>query len=87
MKNCDNKGDPNPITDHNLFNILPEVSGIFASEDTVIHNDVTPIVIVAGLQFEMDFCIDLRLENFDNFIDTWFNSSSAYRINDNDVLN
>ncbi|MDO9518563.1 MAG: metallophosphoesterase [Methanosarcinaceae archaeon] len=38
-----------PINDHNLFNILPEVSEIFDSEDAVIYTDATKILIVADL--------------------------------------
>ena len=45
-----------PITDHNLFNILPEVANIFDSEDAVIHTDTdaTPILIVADLHGDMN---------------------------------
>ena len=42
-----------PIMDHNLFNILPEVSEIFTLEPAVIHTDATPILIVADLHGDM----------------------------------
>jgi Calcineurin-like phosphoesterase len=42
-----------PITNHNLFNILPEVSEIFTLEPAVIHTDAAPILIVADLHGDM----------------------------------
>lgn len=42
-----------PITNHNLFNILPEVSEIFTLEPAVIHADAAPILIVADLHGDM----------------------------------
>ena len=43
-----------PMTDHNLFKILPKVASIFASEDAVIHTDDTRILIVADLHGDME---------------------------------
>ena len=43
-----------PITDRELFKILPEVANIFASEDAVIHTDATPILIVADLHGDLN---------------------------------
>ena len=42
------------ITDHNLFNILPQISEIFDSEDAVIHTDATKILIVADLHGDLN---------------------------------
>lgn len=42
-----------PITNHNLFNILSEVSEIFTLELAVIHTDAAPILIVADLHGDM----------------------------------
>lgn len=42
-----------PITNHNLFNILREVSEIFTLEPAVIHTDAAPILIVADLHGDM----------------------------------
>ena len=43
-----------PITDHNLFDILPEIAHIFASEPAVIHTDDAPILIVADLHGDLN---------------------------------
>ncbi|MDO9517749.1 MAG: metallophosphoesterase, partial [Methanosarcinaceae archaeon] len=43
-----------PLTDHNLFNLLPQVSEIFNSEDAVIYTDATKILIVADLHGDLN---------------------------------
>ncbi len=53
-KLCETKVILIPITDHNLFNILPQVSEIFDSEDAVIHTYATPILIVADLHGDLN---------------------------------
>jgi len=43
-----------PLTERELFNILPEVSRIFDSEDAVIHTDANPVFIVADLHGDLN---------------------------------